>query len=93
MKKELNVLKSKKKRKVSKKKSKEDLADEELMKKDPRIERIFYEDVEMINEKTGKKYSQKIRVVRYRTPFGDRAKSLLEEEADDLQRTLDAFNI
>lgn len=83
--------KAKKKQKVLKK-SKEDLEDEELMKKDPRIDKIFYEEIEMTNSKTGEKYKQKIRIVRYKTPFSDRAKSILEEEADDLQRTLDAFN-
>jgi hypothetical protein len=92
MEKDKKPSKAKKKQKTSKKKSKEDLEDEELVKKDPRIERIFYEDVVMTNPKTGEKYTQKIRIVRYKTQFSDRAKSILEEEADDLQRTLDAFN-
>ena len=82
----------KKKKQKAVKKSKEELEDEELCKKDSRIEKIFYEEIEMTNPETGEKYKQKIRIVRYKTPFSDRAKSVLEEEADDLQRTLDVFN-
>jgi hypothetical protein len=94
MDKECDPLKDKKKRKApKKKKTKEELENEDLTEKDSRVEKVFYEDIQMINEKTGEVYVQKIRIVRYRTPFGDKAKSFLEEDADDLQRTLDAFNI
>jgi hypothetical protein len=93
MEKEPVVPEDKKKRKAPKKKIKKEIEEDDLASKDPRVEKVFYEDVEMVNEKTGKKYIQKIKIVRYKTPFGDRAKSFLEEDADDLERTLDAFNI
>ena len=54
MDKEFDLLKDKKRHKApKKKKTKEELEDENLTEKDSRVEKTFYEDVKMINEKTG----------------------------------------
>jgi hypothetical protein len=73
------------KKKTSKKKK------EKPARKDNRIEKEYYEDVEITDPVTGKKYIQRVKVVRYKTIIDQIGKGVLEEDADDLKRTLDTF--
>ena len=75
------------KKKSSKKKTKE-----KKTKRDPRIESEYFEDIEMTDPLTGKKIIQRVKVVRYKTVKSESSKGVLEEEADDLKRTLDVFS-
>lgn len=66
---------------------------EKKIKKDPRIESEYFEDVEITDPVTGKKIIQRVKVVRYKTVKNESAKGVLEEDAEDLKRTLDVFSV
>lgn len=82
MKKDVKKVRKKTTKKVKEKKE----------RKDPRIECEYFEDVEVIDPATGKKIIQRIKVVRYKTVKNESSKGVLEEEVEDLKRTLDVFS-
>lgn len=66
---------------------------EKKTKKDSRIESEYFEDVEITDPVTGKKIIQRVKIVRYKTVKNESAKGVLEEDAEDLKRTLDVFTV
>ena len=62
-------------------------------RKDPRVESEWFEEVEITDPKTGKKQIHRVKITRYKPVKDDRSKGIFEEEADDLKRTLDTYNV